>query len=516
MSSPTDSTAKGKESPQVLETDQAKKGEADDAVASSKKASSNNSTSDWWQTTATTTGFTRVFAKIFGNDREIAAESGSMMMDESHSISFKAVSNNKGGIVGDDDVRMRSRGSPAEQKQDDHDDDDDRKPAANNDNAALMHYESDRASDQDDLISASINALLQRKDETDPGRRQLGLSKKKMAKTTRESLDVPKYSRKEEQQPSVKVAEGQPSSVAGRAEDTAEKSARLDDVMLLTIVPDASEKQRQKKQVASNDFTMQNDDSVDPRGDVLASTKKKKTKKSPSAKRGKSKTPKFKLKRKLPRGTRLSWDAQQREEWEAKRNQIVRAADLVAHALHLGPWPSPYRSLDPSAIEKRHNARSLDDDDDDVMTKHTAHMSMVGASIEQFVQDVIVPTVREEIARSQSPSASTDIKRRRDSDISVAEGLRVFLGTLLMIRELFVLNAMSIFGPSGMITGREADFGSTLDDDIQNDLVTDDEAAIFSVRILATTIILTGLADLGDKASEELTTAFLNVVAKYE
>jgi len=251
-----------------------------------------------------------------------------------------------------------------------------------------------------------------------------------------------------------------------------------------------------KKQTAPGDIQ-----NVDQR----RGSSKKKAKSPPKRGKSKSKT-KAKAKDKRKLSTAPLSAAALRKELEAQRNQVIRAADSVAQALHLGPWPSPQCSLDPSAIEQRRVS-----DDDNVMAKHTAHMSMVGASIAQFAQDVIVPSVMEELARSP-PNATS---RRRASESSVAEGLRVFLGTLLMIRELFVLNAMSIFGPSGMITGRESDFDSTLDE-VENDLVTDDEAAIFSVRILATTIILAGLADLGDDASEDLSAAFLDATVAYE
>jgi hypothetical protein len=119
-----------------------------------------------------------------------------------------------------------------------------------------------------------------------------------------------------------------------------------------------------------------------------------------------------------------------------------------------------------------------------------------------------------------------------------------------------------------MLTGREADFGETLtsmtknaassnsskpcprqqhntdaginnaatttpihthdaEDDDDNDnnafdanataeAVNSNATAVFTMQVLATSIILTGLADLGDDASEELTEAFLDLTEAYE
>ena len=110
-----------------------------------------------------------------------------------------------------------------------------------------------------------------------------------------------------------------------------------------------------------------------------------------------------------------------------------------------------------------------------------------------------------------------------DAPHETNDNLRVFLGTLVMLREVLIQNAGSIFGGSAMLTGQEADFGSTLAettiDNSNSDTATVEvdanTAALFSIQVLATTIILTGLADLGD-ASDNLSDSFLNLVESYE
>lgn len=213
---------------------------------------------------------------------------------------------------------------------------------------------------------------------------------------------------------------------------------------------------------------------------------------------------------------------------ESKRQQVVHAATLVSRALHAGPWPSPHRSLDPTEYAMR-----------TVMgyKRHTRHMSMVGASVEKFALDIILPSVMQEL--SQTPPRSTASYSVDDDDDdakeTVGDDIRVFIGTLILLREVLILNATSIFGPSAALTGDEADFGTTLlgaKDDTTTavhptgvvvETTTSAAAAaaltsIFTIQVLATTIILTGLADLGEDtaAPEELAVAFLNMVESYE
>jgi hypothetical protein len=178
---------------------------------------------------------------------------------------------------------------------------------------------------------------------------------------------------------------------------------------------------------------------------------------------------------------------------EAKRQEVISAATLMARALHAGPWPSPYRSFDPAIAEQQQSDYQA----------HSTHMSMVGASIEKFANDIIIPAMMEDLAHTTPAAHETN------------DNLRVFLGTLVMLREVLIQNAGSIFGGSAMLTGQEADFGSTLAettiDNGNSETATVDvdakTAALFSIQVLATMIILTGLADLGD-ASDVLRVSF--------
>ena len=173
------------------------------------------------------------------------------------------------------------------------------------------------------------------------------------------------------------------------------------------------------------------------------------------------------------------------------RREITSAANLVSSCLQLGPWPSPYRSLDPNNHDVPNNNYEA----------HFSHMSMIGASLEKFAHDILLPALLEDVGTNE---------------------LRVFLGALLMIREVLILNAGTIFGSSAMLTGCEADFGDTLvvssNNNSYNDQADDaQETALFSVQVLATTVILTGLAEIGDnQASENLSEEFLKVLESYE
>jgi hypothetical protein len=192
---------------------------------------------------------------------------------------------------------------------------------------------------------------------------------------------------------------------------------------------------------------------------------------------------------------------------EIKRQQIRTATELVVRALAKGPWPSQYLSFHPQDIQKRFQAR----DRDIQYTLHAEHMSILGASLDQFAQDVLQPTMLEEIAhRAMTTSSISAGEGSGPTD----EDLKPFYGTLLILRDVLMQNAGSIFGNSAMLTGKEQDFGSTLDG-LNDDNLTEDEMILFSVQVLATTVILTALEEIGE-TSDELVAAFLDIAESYE
>jgi len=184
---------------------------------------------------------------------------------------------------------------------------------------------------------------------------------------------------------------------------------------------------------------------------------------------------------------------------EEKGRQVSSAAALVSRSLVVGTWPSPYRSF--KASESARNSYEV----------HRTHMSMVGASLEKFANDVVKPALTHDAdsAKNRKP-ANSDAPNHPPSN---NKNLRVFLASLVMFRELLCQNAGSIFGPHSMLTGLEDDFGDTKVKSAND--TEKEEMAFFSLQVLATAIILTGLSDIGDTA-EQVKEEFLDLVASYE
>jgi hypothetical protein len=178
------------------------------------------------------------------------------------------------------------------------------------------------------------------------------------------------------------------------------------------------------------------------------------------------------------------------------RADVQAAASLVSRSLANGCWPSPYRSMDPQKIDSRQPSDYV---------AHSEHMSMVGVAIETFSNDIIAQAIVEELYHCPE-------EKRAES--------RAYLATLLNLREVMILNAATIFGPSALLTGTEADFTVIQ----QSTEESDDYAQVatkLTATLLATSVIIDGLSTLGEETgkeavAEEITIAFLDMAEKYE
>jgi hypothetical protein len=178
---------------------------------------------------------------------------------------------------------------------------------------------------------------------------------------------------------------------------------------------------------------------------------------------------------------------------DRQMNQITAAVDLVIDSLTTGPWPSPPRCVDPASVSRR----ALDMKRAEMeLDLHEQHLSMVSVSLHQFATDVIAPAM---IAGGVT----------KDDD------LRVFLGTLLILREVLTTNARAIFGASAIVSGSEPDFSHRFKKTNTN-LGRREEFALFGARILATSVILAGLDGLDDEDSESLAAEFLRRAKMYD
>lgn len=138
------------------------------------------------------------------------------------------------------------------------------------------------------------------------------------------------------------------------------------------------------------------------------------------------------------------------------RGQVVDAGILVAQALQVGHWPSPF---DSNGI------------------RHRTHMSMVGASIQQFCRDTILPSILSATSKDAGDRTSTTAFKA------------AMIGTCLMLREILIQNSKAIFGRPNY-PGKET----------------------FQVRTLATAVIMQAIA--GEAASTQK--RFMEALRDYE
>jgi hypothetical protein len=240
----------------------------------------------------------------------------------------------------------------------------------------------------------------------------------------------------------------------------------------------------------------------------------------------------------------LIFTEEQRKSLEqAKDKEIYCAVKLVASALNSGPWPSPVRSFEPDSVHERNNSftlaeligESVDYDIDEIMREitpddvrdrnvsddgstknkvsdlvraHQDHVEVVVASIKQFTHDVIRPKIMEDLNIALTEAA--EMGEMYDNG-----PLRVFLGTLLMLREVMAQNAVEIFGPTASLSGKESDFSEHMGTGSVAPTMTEEQSSTHTAKLMATAVIIAGLAQLED-ASEHLTEQFLGMISEYE
>jgi hypothetical protein len=170
------------------------------------------------------------------------------------------------------------------------------------------------------------------------------------------------------------------------------------------------------------------------------------------------------------------------------KTQVMSAASTVARSLNLGPWPSPFLSLDAAGAVENKSANSTKLS---ASSLHSQHMSVVAASIQQFAYDVILRSMELEIPDKANES-------------------KAFLGTMLILREVLTQNGEGIFGSvASLVEDDDSKDGSYGDE-------TNQEAKILSHQVLATSVILAGLEAFQGPWSEKLSTDFLCMIDGYD
>jgi len=188
---------------------------------------------------------------------------------------------------------------------------------------------------------------------------------------------------------------------------------------------------------------------------------------------------------------------------------VSRAASLVTAEIVSGIWRhTNYTDLNHSAhnntgkmkVEKSDGTVGL------ILNMHdTNKLKSFAASLEEFASKMIVPSlvssgVGEARCDSDDPSEIAQFNKHRDD--------RVFVSALLNLRELLILNADEIFS---LPSFRYANDGI----ERHNGMAIEENT--FRSYLLSTSLILTGLERLGDKAAEEnLLKLFRDAVKKYD
>jgi hypothetical protein len=163
------------------------------------------------------------------------------------------------------------------------------------------------------------------------------------------------------------------------------------------------------------------------------------------------------------------------------KTQVMSAASTVARSLNIGPWPSPFLSLEPAAESSENNSSSV---------LHSQHMGVVAASIQQFAHDVVLRSMEIEVPDKANES-------------------KAFLGTMLILREVLTQNGEGIFGSLGPLL-----VADSTDSSLGHE--QDQETTVLSYQVLATSVILAGLDAFQGPWSEKLATDFLCMVDGYD
>jgi len=162
------------------------------------------------------------------------------------------------------------------------------------------------------------------------------------------------------------------------------------------------------------------------------------------------------------------------------------------------------------------------------------HAYSAAASVEQFAKDVILPGMQAARTASITMDMSGSESSEQDSE---DQGHKVFVATLLALREILAMNASRIFGieehcrkgedtcsnASGSGSGNGNSRSSTKQKRKASDVHTSggegnkqSERHVMHIRSLATSVILNGISRLSDQHKNVVLPKFLTALVKYD
>ena len=161
---------------------------------------------------------------------------------------------------------------------------------------------------------------------------------------------------------------------------------------------------------------------------------------------------------------------------------VVQATELVAESIVFFPWPWPTS-----------NGKSG-------TNKNNSDVGLVAAALVQYAKDVIVPAMQ--AYRIDDDSDNKTVK---------VPPTPVILGTMVLLRELLMQNASSIFGEENMGKAANEEFVHLLSGEEQEG--TCPNPAVFMASTLATSVVLSAL----DKTKlDSLTSKFMRAMDSYD
>jgi hypothetical protein len=169
---------------------------------------------------------------------------------------------------------------------------------------------------------------------------------------------------------------------------------------------------------------------------------------------------------------------------------VIRyAARMVASELRKGSWDYAYRA--DVANEDQETTSSSEWS----KKERSSHLIMAAASIEKFAYDVIVPSF---IAKGASDTSSTSLGKTSPNH-------RVFVGALLALRELLIMNADKIFRGSH----RKQEQNDT-------ESTQQKEERLFRTKLLCTALISNSILILDASIAEDVIASFESALQGYD
>ena len=167
------------------------------------------------------------------------------------------------------------------------------------------------------------------------------------------------------------------------------------------------------------------------------------------------------------------------------------AARMVAEELERGSWDEAY--VENILMKGWKQSRSIK-----AKKKRARHLIMAAASIRKFAHDIVAPAL---IASRKSETCSTKLDKS-------SPGHRMFVATLLALRELMIMNANKLF------TGSH----ETKEDEKKDSIGAKqgEEERVFRLRLLCTTLICKSIVMNDVHVAKEIIKSFRSALRSYD